>query len=49
MHDTDPIWIGAIALVAMYCLFLYYRKFSEQARLKKMPPEERALAEQWLA
>lgn len=49
MEDTDPLWIGAIALVAIACLFAYYRKFGGQARLDRMPPEERALSEKWLA
>ena len=49
MEDTDPLWVGAVALVAIVCLFMYYKKFSEDVKKRKMPVEDRALEEQWLA
>ena len=49
MDDTDPLWIGVVALTAMACLFVYYRHFAHKARLAKMPAEERALQEGWIA
>ncbi len=49
MEETDPLWVGAIALVAIVCLFMYYKKFSEDVKKRKMPVEDRALGEQWLA
>jgi membrane protease YdiL (CAAX protease family) len=49
MEETDPLWVGAIALVAIVCLFMYYKKFSEDVKKRKMPVEDRALEEQWLA
>jgi membrane protease YdiL (CAAX protease family) len=49
MDDTDPLWVGLVALTAMACLFVYYRHHAENARLRKMPPEDRALKEGWIA
>ena len=49
MDDSDPLWIGLVALTAMVCLFVYYRHFAQKARLAKMPAEERALQEGWIA
>jgi membrane protease YdiL (CAAX protease family) len=49
MDDSDPLWVGLVALTAMVCLFAYYRHFAERARRAKMPAEERALQEGWIA
>lgn len=49
MNETYPIWIGAIALVVLAGLIYIYKKFSEQDKKERMPPEDRALEEKWIA
>lgn len=49
MDDSDPLWVGVVATVAMTCLFAYYRHHAQRARRRKMPAEERALEEGWIA
>lgn len=49
MDDSDPLWVGAVASTALVCLFAYYRHHAERARIRRMPAEERALQEGWIA
>jgi membrane protease YdiL (CAAX protease family) len=49
MNESSPIWLGAIALIALIGLFFLYKKFSDTDRKKLEPVEDRALEEKWLA
>lgn len=49
MSDTLPLWWGAIAIVAIYFLFILYKKISIEVKRKYTPPEDKALEEKWIA
>ncbi len=49
MDDKWPIWAGLIATVALYALFVVFKKLSAQSIQAYTPPEEKALEEKWIA
>jgi membrane protease YdiL (CAAX protease family) len=49
MNESYPLWIGAIALVALVGLFFVYRKICDKDRKALTPAEDQALEEKWLA
>lgn len=49
MDDKMPFWWGIIAVVALYFLFMIFKKISDRAVKKLTPPEDRALEEKWIA
>lgn len=49
MDDKWPIWAGLIAAVALYALFVVFKKLSAQSIQAYTPPEEKALEEKWIA
>lgn len=49
MDDKWPIWAGLIAAVALYALFVVFKKLSAQSIQTYTPPEEKALEEKWIA
>jgi len=49
MDDAQPLWYGLPAVAAIVVLLIRYRRRAEQVRQRRMPPEDRARDEQWLA
>ena len=49
MKDTDPLWVGVVATVALYCLFRYLSWFGDKLKTAKRTTEDRAREEQWIA
>ncbi|MBS1749822.1 MAG: CPBP family intramembrane metalloprotease [Bacteroidetes bacterium] len=49
MSDSLPLWWGAIAVVVIYFLFIWYKKIAIEVKRKFTPPEEKALEEKWIA
>jgi len=49
MDDSQPLWYGLPAAIALVALMVLYRRRAEQLRRERMPPEDRAREEKWLA
>ena len=49
MNDKMPIWWGIIATVALYFMFVLFKRLSAEAIKKFTPPEDKALEEKWIA
>ncbi|MCC6288893.1 MAG: CPBP family intramembrane metalloprotease [Chitinophagaceae bacterium] len=49
MDDKMPFWWGIIAVIALYFLFMIFKRVSNQAIKAFTPPEDKALEEKWIA
>ena len=49
MDDSQPLWYGLPATLAIVGLMVLYRRRGEQLLRERMPPEDRAREEKWLA
>ncbi|MFT3947535.1 MAG: CPBP family intramembrane metalloprotease [Agriterribacter sp.] len=49
MDDKMPFWWGIIAVIALYFLFMIFKRVSNQAIKTFTPPEDKALEEKWIA
>lgn len=49
MDDKMPFWWGMLAVVALYFLFMVFKRFSAEAVNKFTAPEDKALEEKWIA
>lgn len=46
---SQPLWYGLLAFLAIVGLMALYRRRGEQLRRDRMPPEDKAREEKWLA
>lgn len=49
MDDKMPFWWGIIAVIALYFLFMIFKRISSEVIKKFTPPEDKALQEKWIA
>jgi membrane protease YdiL (CAAX protease family) len=49
MDDSQPLWYGLPATLAIVALLVLYRRRGEQLRRERMLPEDKAREEKWLA
>ncbi|MFT4015640.1 MAG: CPBP family intramembrane metalloprotease [Agriterribacter sp.] len=49
MDDKMPFWWGILAVIALYFLFMIFKRVSNQAIKIFTPPEDKALEEKWIA
>jgi membrane protease YdiL (CAAX protease family) len=49
LDDSQPLWYGVPATLAIVGLMILYRRRAEEVRQRRMTPEDRAREEQWLA
>ena len=49
MEESGPWWTGILTGIVMIGLFRFYHMYCAASRKKRMPAEDRALEEQWIA
>lgn len=49
MDDKMPFWWGVLAVIALYFLFMIFKRVSNQAIKIFTSPEDKALEEKWIA